>query len=257
MFHSNLTFLVSKTTLNATGSVLLERQCGGSTVQTNSGLLVRISSPGCSVRKSPSASLSSCAAVGGVFCSVLLLLPFDELLLLLEFVFEELLLLLFWLLLLLLLLLAVAVLLVLAVPFVVVVLVYDMAITKSIKIQLLIPISTMMMMMELKKMGVLDFFSKLEWEIRCQNQLYFWSISRFCDCRRHRHQQLVGFPSGRAISGSLSLSKIERGIGNTNYDIQQYNTDCELDRHGGYITKYNNNCSFKEQLTLLEYQHTQ
>lgn len=43
----------SATTLNATGSVLLERQCGGSTVHTKWGLPVRTSSPGCSDRKSP------------------------------------------------------------------------------------------------------------------------------------------------------------------------------------------------------------
>uniref|UniRef100_A0A1B0AM03 Uncharacterized protein n=1 Tax=Glossina palpalis gambiensis TaxID=67801 RepID=A0A1B0AM03_9MUSC len=57
----------SETTLKATGNVLFERQCGGKTVQTNSGLLVRISSPGCSVKKSPrvrSAKISDVILVG-------------------------------------------------------------------------------------------------------------------------------------------------------------------------------------------------
>uniref|UniRef100_A0A1B0A2P1 FAD/NAD(P)-binding domain-containing protein n=1 Tax=Glossina pallidipes TaxID=7398 RepID=A0A1B0A2P1_GLOPL len=58
----------SETTLKATGNVLFERQCGGKTVQTNNGLLVRISSPGCSVKKSPrvrSAKMSDVILVGG------------------------------------------------------------------------------------------------------------------------------------------------------------------------------------------------
>ncbi|KAI9590484.1 hypothetical protein GQX74_008651 [Glossina fuscipes] len=57
----------SETTLKATGNVLFERQCGGKTVQTNNGLLVRISSPGCSVKKSPrvrSAKISDVILVG-------------------------------------------------------------------------------------------------------------------------------------------------------------------------------------------------
>lgn len=87
------------TTLNATGNVLFDRQCGGNTVHTNSGLPVRINSPGCSDRKSPNvrsarmsdvilvyASLSRLAAVGGDVFSVVDVPPplFAEVLFVLE-----------------------------------------------------------------------------------------------------------------------------------------------------------------------------
>lgn len=51
------------TTLNATGSVLLDRQWVGSMVHTRNGLPVRTSSPGCSDRKSPNDRSARMSAV--------------------------------------------------------------------------------------------------------------------------------------------------------------------------------------------------
>lgn len=54
----------SATTLNATGSVLLDRQCVGSTVHTTCGQPVRTSSPGCSASRLSSVRSASTSAFG-------------------------------------------------------------------------------------------------------------------------------------------------------------------------------------------------
>lgn len=78
------------TTLNATGSVLFDRQWLGRTVQTKSGEPVRINSPGCSDRKSPSVRSARISDVIFVYVSCKIcsgvsgwLFVVDELLLLL------------------------------------------------------------------------------------------------------------------------------------------------------------------------------
>jgi hypothetical protein len=64
------------TTLKATGRVLLERQCGGRTVQTKCGLPVRTNSPGRSAKISFKARSAKFSAVRGSLAGVVVA-PFE------------------------------------------------------------------------------------------------------------------------------------------------------------------------------------